>query len=207
MGEGVSTDFKSSNRIELSWLVQVLLNFYWFLLISVNNFQIFSVLTWPHPSTHPPTHPSNYTPTHEWGILHRFQIFKRNWNILISSSAIEFWLIPGVPPFGGVGWVDRGGTLSGCLRVPHAHVHVHAHAHTCAHERWCHKGIPQDFPMGAAICMKLSCLYMYACVRVCMRAHAHMHGAPPKHPDRVPFLSTHPHPPKRRGPPESVKIQ
>ena len=29
MGGGVSTDFKSSNRIELSWLVQVLLNFYW----------------------------------------------------------------------------------------------------------------------------------------------------------------------------------
>ena len=26
----VSTDFKSSNRIELSWLVEVLLNFYWF---------------------------------------------------------------------------------------------------------------------------------------------------------------------------------
>ena len=30
MGGGFSTDFKSSNRIELSWLVQVLLNFYWF---------------------------------------------------------------------------------------------------------------------------------------------------------------------------------
>ena len=30
MGEGVSTDFKSSNRIEISRLVQVLLNFEWF---------------------------------------------------------------------------------------------------------------------------------------------------------------------------------
>ena len=30
MGEGVSTDFKSLNRIEISWLVQVLLNFEWF---------------------------------------------------------------------------------------------------------------------------------------------------------------------------------
>ena len=30
MGEGVSTDFKSSNRIEISQLVQVLLNFEWF---------------------------------------------------------------------------------------------------------------------------------------------------------------------------------
>ena len=30
MGGEVSTDFKSSNRIEISWLVQVLLNFDWF---------------------------------------------------------------------------------------------------------------------------------------------------------------------------------
>ena len=30
IGERVSTDFKSSNRIEISWLVQILLNFYWF---------------------------------------------------------------------------------------------------------------------------------------------------------------------------------
>ena len=30
MGGGVSTDFKSSNRIEISQLVQVLLNFEWF---------------------------------------------------------------------------------------------------------------------------------------------------------------------------------
>ena len=30
MGVGVSIDFKSSNRIEISQLVQVLLNFYWF---------------------------------------------------------------------------------------------------------------------------------------------------------------------------------
>ena len=30
MGMEFSTDFKSLNRIEISWLVQVLLNFYWF---------------------------------------------------------------------------------------------------------------------------------------------------------------------------------
>ena len=30
MGGGVSTDFKSLNGIEISWFVQVLLNFYWF---------------------------------------------------------------------------------------------------------------------------------------------------------------------------------
>ena len=30
IGGGVSTDFKSSNRIKISWFAQVLLNFYWF---------------------------------------------------------------------------------------------------------------------------------------------------------------------------------
>ena len=30
IGGGVSTDFKSSNRIKISWLVQILLHFYWF---------------------------------------------------------------------------------------------------------------------------------------------------------------------------------
>ena len=51
--------------------------------------------------------------------------------------------------------------------------------------------------MGAAICMKLSCLYMYACVCTCVHAHAHVHmcGAPLKHPDRVP-----PHPPTHTPP-------
>ena len=43
MGGGVSTNHKSSNRIELSQLGQDLLNF--------------SALILPHPLTHPPTHP------------------------------------------------------------------------------------------------------------------------------------------------------
>ena len=30
IGGGVSTDFKSSNRIKICWLVQILLHFYWF---------------------------------------------------------------------------------------------------------------------------------------------------------------------------------
>ena len=38
--------------------------------------------------------------------------------------------------------------------------------------------------MGAAICMKLSCLYMYAraCVCLHMHARAHMYGAFPQTP-------------------------
>ena len=61
--------------------------------------------------------------------------------------------------------------------------------------------------MGAAIWMKLSCLYMYACVHMCMCVHAH---PPPKYPDRVPHPSTQPHHPNG-GTPEisqkSIKIE
>ena len=60
--------------------------------------------------------------------------------------------------------------------------------------------------MGAAICMKLSCLYMYARARMCAIACTHVHGAPPKHSDSP--TPIHPPPsPQRGGPLESVKIQ
>ena len=90
-------------------------------------------MTWPHPSTHPPTHPNQPNHTPMWGSLHRFQIFKRNWNISISSSAIEFWLIPGVPPGGWGGWVDVGGGW--WEGAPHTSAHACActHAHARAH--------------------------------------------------------------------------
>ena len=59
IGGGVSANLKSSNRIELSWLSQDLFNFLWF-------------------DMAPPNHPPDHTPTHRWGSLHRFQIFKQN---------------------------------------------------------------------------------------------------------------------------------
>ena len=150
---------------------------------SVNNSKIFSVLTWPHPLTHPPSHPPNHRPTHGWGSLHRFQIFKRNWNISISSSAIEFWLIPGVPPWGmgvgGWGWVWWVGAP-----------HTHAQTCTCMHTHvWHHKEFPGISPMGATICMKLSCL---PCMHVHVCACAHVWGVPPNH--QPPLSSPHPTP-------------
>ena len=163
MGGSVSTNHKFSNRIELSWFSQQFLNF--------------SDFTWPHPLTQPPTHPPmNYTPTHGWRSLHRFQIFEQNWNILISSSTIEFWLIPGVPPRGG----GLGGWGSGVVT---GSPHRRAHAHTCMHI-WHHMespGFPQN-PMGMAICMELSCL-------PCMHVHV-CGGTPQPHPP-----SPNPHPP------------
>ena len=98
---GISTNHKSSYRIEISWLVQDLFYFEWFdmtppihppmhtLSIStgiVTNYKssnrielsqlgknlfYFSDLTWSHPSIHPTNHPSTHTLTHRWGSLNR----------------------------------------------------------------------------------------------------------------------------------------
>ena len=120
-------------------------------------------MIWPDP-THQPTHPPNYTPTHGWGSLHKFQIFKQNWNISISSSAIEFWMIPGVPPRGwGGGWMGVGGGD----RIHPTHVHMHVHACMCV---WHHKEFPGIPPMGAGHLHEIIMFTTRACACVCMRA-------------------------------------
>ena len=140
----VSTNHKSSNKMELSWLGQ---NLNFFLAI------------WPDP-THPPTQPPNYKPTHGWGILHRFQIFKQNEIILISSSVIEFLLILRLTP-GGDRWVD----MWGCPMY-FAHAYMYACTHTCT----CMLNmINMDASMLAAICNFYKCIH----VPVCMYMHAH----------------------------------
>ena len=126
LGGEVSTDFKSSNRIEISWLVQVLLNFDWF-----------------------------------WG-----------------------------SPLGGGGWLDGVGVVTGCPPHTCTCTCMHACACTCTCV-WHHREFPWILPMGAAICMKLSCLpHMHvracACMYVCMCV-----GGTPNHP---PPLSTPPSP-------------
>ena len=198
MGGGVSTNHKSSNRIELSWFSQ--------------QFSNFSDLTWPPLSTpHSPTHPPNYTPTHGWGSLHRFQIFKQNWNISISSSAIEFWLIPGVPPWGGGewvdgdgGWVDGGGGWWEGAPHPCAHAHACMHAHARA-RTYDIIGNSQVFPQwGRPFAWNYHVYHVCMWVCVCVHAHvcAHMCGAPPNHP---PPPSTHPPHPQSRREPETPK--
>ena len=161
---------------------------------------------WPDPThqpTHPPTQPSNYTPTHGWRILHRFQIFKQNWNISISLSAIEFWLIPGVPPFGGWGWVHGDGTLSGCLGgAPYMCTHTHMHARMS-------DDVIKGFPRISLWEQPFAWNYhVYTCMHVCAHACvcAHAWGTP-QTPWQSPTPIQPPPPPQRGGPPESVKIQ
>ena len=120
-------------------------------------------MTWCHPSTHPPTKPY----THPWvGSLQRFQIFKWNWNILISSSVIEFWLISRVPHGGwGDGWMG--------VWVVEGFPHAHAHACTCLHVHACvHAygiiGNSQGFPQwGLPFAIKIIMFNMYMCIHAC----------------------------------------
>ena len=162
---------------------------------------------WPEPThqpTQPPTHPSNHTPTHGWRILHRFQIFKRNWNILISSSVIKFLLILGVHPPGG--W--RMGAWGWewvwvCVGVSHAHTHAHTHTHA----RTCMLNmlimLNMDASMSAAICNFYTCIH----VCMCMCVHARVWGDTPPCP-QMPL--TPPHPPAPSPEPQgaqNTKIQ
>ena len=157
-------------------------------------------MIWPYPThqpIHPPTHPPNYTPTHGWRSLHKFQFFKQNWNILISSSAIEFWMIPGVPPGDG-GWVDGMGWWEG---TPHPHVHAcehtHAHAHACMYDIIGNsQGFPQwGWPFAWNYHVYHTCVCACMCVHAC--ACACVWGAPSTTPTPI---HPHPHPQSSREP-------
>ena len=154
-------------------------------------------MIWPDPThqpTHPSTHPPNYTPTHGWGSLHTFQIFKQNWNISISSSALNFywfWQSPlGVGEVGGWGWVSE--------RVPPTHVHMHAHA--CINDII---GNSQGFPQwGQPFAWNCHVYHACMCVHVhaCMHVHVRMWwGHPPTTPHPI-----HPPPtPRATGSPNN----
>ena len=145
MSGGVSTDFKSSNRIEISRIVQVLLNFEW------------------------------------------FRGSPRGWGV------------------GGWGWE----VVRGCIPPTCTCTCMHAHAPACMCV-WHHREFPGIPPMGAAICMKLSCLphaRVHACMCVCACACACVWGAPPNHP---PPPSSHTPTPRAAGSPKhqnSISLQ
>ena len=152
-------------------------------------------MIWPDPThklTHPSTHPPNYTPTHGWGSLHSFQIFKQNWNILISSSAIEFLLFTdsGGPPRGwGGGWIGVG---DGERVPPHTCTHMHA----CI---WHHRefpGIPQKSNIGGHL-HEIIMFTTHACACVCMCACAHVWRVTPNYPHPI---HPSPHPQSHREP-------
>ena len=185
MGGGVSTNHKSSNRIELSWFSQQFLNFECFDLIPPIN-----------PPTQPPTHQTIHPPM--GGEV--FTDFKSSNGIEISRLVqllLHFDWFWGSPPggwgVGGWGWGWWEGTPHTC-----------AHAHACMHMHvWHIREFPGIPPMGAAICMKLSCLTrVRACACVCVHVHmcrGHLLTTPQP-------PSIHPPPPEPQGA-QNTKIQ
>ena len=105
------------------------------------------------------------------GILHRFQIFKRNRNILIRSSLIAFLLIWGGPPPGG--WV--GGWGWGWVEAPPTHVRtcMHARARTCAHTCMHVKHDKHGCLHGGGH-LQFSNMFIFA-FRACACVHVHVH--------------------------------
>ena len=103
MGGEVSTDFKSLNRIEISWLVQVLLNFDWFwgsLLGGGGSGGWWEV---------PPTHVHMHACTCAYDNIENSQGFPKN----PKEAAICMKL--------------------SCLPHMHVQAHVCMHVHACAH--------------------------------------------------------------------------
>ena len=153
-----------------------------------------------HYPTHQPTHPLNYTHTHGWGIFHRFQIFKQNWIILISSSVIEFWLILGSHLVVGLGW----GWMWVCGGAPCTMHHAHTSTHACTHTH-----VKHDKHGCLHFGGHLQFLYMYTCVCmmcVCMHVHVHVCRDTPMPPDASRHPPTHLPPPQSHREPKTPKF-
>ena len=184
MGGSVSTNHKSSNRIELSWFGQHF----------EKNF-----VFWPDP-THQPTHLTMHQPMGR-GVSTDFKSSNRIEISQLVQVLLNFDWFQGFPGE-GVGGCGCKGALEWWEGTPtHVHMHVHAHMHMCI---WHYREFPGIPPMGAAICMKLSCLwhmhvhanvYVHACV--C----AHVWGTHPTTPTAI-----HPPPtPRAAGSPNHQK--
>ena len=149
---------------------------------------------WPDP-THQPTHPPTHKTIHPPMGGEVSTDFKSSNGIQISQLVevlLNFDWFRGSPPGGGEvsGW--GWGVVRGC--TPHTCTCMHIHARTHTHV-WHHREFPLIPPMGAAICMKLSCLpcmHVRACACVCV--HVHMCGGYPQPPP----TPIHP-PPTPRG--------
>ena len=147
---------------------------------SVSNFQIFSDLTWPHPSTHPPTHQIIHPPM-GGGVSTDFKSSNRIEISLLVQVLLNFEWFPG-SPLGGRGWVDGGrGWWEGAPhRRAHTCTHMHVHAHAQVYDII---GNPQDFPKsnGGSHLHEITMFTTHACACMCMHVHV-CGGHPPTSP-------------------------
>ena len=182
----MSTNHKSSNRIELSRLDQILLKFL-----------LFHIFRPTNPPIHPPTHQKN---THPWvgnspqipnlQTESKYLDSFKSYRVFTDLGVYRPWVLGG----GGVGWGHPPRTCAhACM---HAHAHVHTHA--CMLNM-----INMAASMVAAICNFLTCLsshfvHVHACTCMCMCL-----GTPP-HAPRCP--PTHLPPPQSHREPKSPKV-
>ena len=153
------------------WIDLDLLYFIWETSYQYFGCFIFIWVIWHDPTywcTHPPTQPYTHLYVGESPQISNVQT-----ELNYLNSFKVYWIFTDLmdAPLGvGVdGWV----VVRVCQRVwenecpTHVCTHTYTHACACIHKQWCHNGNHQEKPiaMGAAICMKLSCLYM--CVSVC----------------------------------------
>ena len=138
-GGSVSTNHKSSNRIELSQLDQVLLKFLWFHMFRPTNL---------------PIHPPNQKKIHHPWVGNSSQIpnlpTESKYLDLFKSYSV-FTDLGGYPPGG---WVGGGG---GGWRHPYTCAHIHAYARLHTHACMLNM-INMAASMVAAICNFLTCL-------------------------------------------------
>ena len=126
-------------------------------------------MTWPHPSTHPPTHqtinpPMNGKSPQISNPKNRIEI---SWLVQVLLNFDWFW--------GSLREVEGGwmgvGVVRGCPLHMCMCMHAHAHSYDII-------GNSQGFPQwGCHLQLKLSCLTcICACVCACVCMHVHMCG-------------------------------
>ena len=128
------------------------------------------------------------------------QVFRdpKSSNKIEISQFVKFLLtfdwFQGSTPLGGWGWMDRGGTLSGCFggalcmcTCTHTCTHTHACAYMYKHDNFMQMAAPIGKSWGIPLWHHRSCTHAHACV--CLHMHMCV-GHPPNT-----LTESHPHPP------------
>ena len=125
-------------------------------------------MTWPHPSTHPPTKPH----THPW-VGNSSQISNLQTELKYLDKLKCYRILSGSggpPPWGGGRWVDGGGGGYGCVGwcPMHARIHICTCMHACTHMHVKHAKHAKHGCLHVG--SHLQFLYMYKCA--CVHVHA-----------------------------------
>ena len=151
---------------------------------SVNIFQIFSDLTWPHQSTHPTTHPPTKLHTHPWvGNSSQISNLQTELKYLDKLKCYRILSDSGGPSPWGVadGWMGVGVGMGvwGCVPC----TRTCTHAHTCMLNM-----LNMDASMLEAIC---NSIHVCVCVCMCARACGDTPHAPRHPPTHLPPPQSH----------------